>query len=333
MGKMTFTFSEILDLLNGKNDEWLYAKADKVKKEVYGDEVYLRGIIETSSYCNNNCYYCGIRKDNICKRYRLTAQKIIETAQEIADLNIYSIVLQGGEDNSPENIKLLETVVTEIKKNTPHIDVVLSYGNLPYKTYAKFKDLGASRYLIKMETFQKDFYEKIRPGQKIEDRISCIKSLMDLGYQVGSGFIVGMPGYSTEMLAEDLLSLQKLGVHMFSTTPFISTSDTPWENKPNGSSEVVSRACAIYRILEPTVNIPATTALSVLDPDIFKKSLERGCNVVMCSFTPKEEKIDYKIYKGKGVSSNIPNVERMKELVKDLGLYIKDKEHGRSKKV
>ncbi|MFC1659549.1 radical SAM protein [Pseudomonadota bacterium] len=227
---------------------------------------------------------------------------------------------------------MLETAITKIKKNIPYVDVVLSHGNLPNKAYAKFKDLGASRYLIKMETFQKNLYEKIRPEQKIEDRISRIKSLMNLGYQVGSGFIVGMPGYSTEMLAKDLLSLQKLEVHMFSITPFVSTPNTPWTNKLNGSSELVSRACAIYRILEPTVNIPATTALSVLDPETFKKSLKRGCNVVMCSFTPKQEKADYAIYQGKGLSDNIPNVEKMKELVKDLGLYIKDKELGRSKK-
>lgn len=327
-----FTYNEVLSLLSGADDEWLYNEANRVKEENYGKEVFLRGIIETSNYCENNCWYCGIRKNNNCKRYRLTSKEIIETAKNIKGQNIGSIVLQGGEENTKENIDILRKVIPVIKELSPETDVVLSHGILPHDVYAELKELGATRYLIKMETLQKDLYEKIRPGQKIKDRIDAIESLINIGYQVGSGFIVGMPGYNIEMFARDILRLQELGVHMFSTTPFIATPKTPWSSEVNGDCDIVCRAAAIYRILEPLVNIPATTALSVLSPVLFKKSLERGCNVVMCSFTPPEEKVSYKIYEGKGVSRDIPNIVKMKELVKKQGLFIVDNELGRSKK-
>lgn len=330
---MTFTFDEVLALLKGLDDAWLYETAQKRKREVYGDVVFLRGIIETSSYCDNDCKYCGLRASNLRSRYRLDADTVTAIARNVADMGISSIVLQGGEDASPQNIAFLDAVIPAIKA-IGEVDVTLSHGNFPDEVYKRWKELGADRYLIKMETMRPAYHESLRPGRKYADRLARLKKLLDLGYQVGSGFIAGMPGYTDPMLAQDLLDLSALGVHMFSLSPFISTPGTPWADAPSATPEIVHRACAIYRVLDPRVNIPATSAMNVLRSGIRKDCLARGCNVVMHSFTPRDLRKDYEIYKGKGVVKDEAwgSLSETLEMIEDLGLRVERGEPGRSKK-
>ncbi len=332
---MTFTYKEILELLNGKDDEWLFAEADKLRRQNYGNVVFLRGIIENSSYCENDCFYCGLRKSNVKDRYRLDAQTVVETAKNIIDCGITSIVLQAGQETGDKNIAFMNEVIPAIKA-LGDVDITLSHGDFPDEVYARWKELGADRYLIKLETLNPEYHARIRPPHNtVEKRLGRIKSLLDLGYQVGSGFIVGMPEFTNEMLAEEMLELSKVGIHMFSLSPFIATPNTPWADYPNATADLVYRACAIYRILDPMVNIPITNALNVLDPENARaKGLNRGTNVLMHSFTPADVRKNYEIYTGKGVvyDENLNALNKIKENVRELGFEIIENERGRSKK-
>jgi len=325
---MIFSYNEILDLLNGKDDKWLFAEANRLKEEVYGDEVFFRGIIETGNECTRSCEYCGIRKEMKRPRYLLTSEQILSAVNKVKSHNLGSIVLQAGEINTQAYYDYIANAVKLVRDNYDG-DIVLSHGNMPKEQYERFKELGASRYLIKVETLQKELYEKLHPGEVIEDRIGKVKELIELGYQVGSGFIAGLPGYTNEMLAEDLLELRKLNVHMFSISPFVPTPGTPLENNPRGSIDLIYRATAIYRILDPKVNIPVTTALTTLDEYAIEKGLKLGANVVMASFTPEEEKKQYEIYKGK-IDGGV--VENLKRKIEAVGLHTVENEWGRSRK-
>ncbi len=330
-----FTSKEILELLNGGNDEWLFNKANRIKQENYGNVVFLRGIIENSNYCENDCFYCGLRSSNQTYRYRLDRETMLNAAQTIIECDINSIVLQAGQETNQKNIEFLDDIIPAIKSLTG-ADITLSHGDFPDEVYAKWKELGADRYLIKMETLNPELHAKIRPPHNtVEKRLDRVKSLINLGYQVGSGFIAGMPGYTTEMMAEEILELSKIGIHMFSLSPFLSSKNTPWADEPNCGADIIYRTCAVYRILDPLVNIPITNALNVLDgPNARAKGFARGCNVVMHSFTPQEVRKNYEIYPGKGTVGDecLSALNKIKQNIADLGLIINPNERGRSKK-
>ena len=331
---MRFTHKEIVELLNGANDENLYRDAQNKKEEIYGKEVFLRAIVEPWNTCVNNCLYCGIRKDNrLLERFSLDFEEIYEAGIKILDYEITSLVLQAGEDLNKEKIHLIAKLIEAFKKDT-NADITLSFGEHTIDTYKMWKDAGADRYLLKIETLQEDVYNLARPNCDFKNRIKCTENLLNLGYQVGSGFIAGMPGYSTEMLAEDMLGLKDFGIHMFSLSPFISSKNTPWENCAQPKADLVHRASAIYRLLDPKVNIPVTSAMESLQPGSKKDGLLRGCNVLMHSLTPKKVRALYQIYNGKNVVGNedYDQIKRIKEMVSSIGLYIKDGERGRSKK-
>ena len=334
MEKTTFTYKEIVELLGGADDENLYREAQNKKEEVYGKEVFLRAIVEPWNTCIHNCLYCGIRKDNrYLKRFLLNYEEIYEAGIKISDYGITSLVLQAGEDLNREKINLITKVVEAFKKDT-NADITLSFGEHTIDTYKMWKDAGSDRYLLKMETLQENIYNLARPNCNFRNRIKCIEDLLNLGYQVGSGFIAGMPGYTIEMLAKDMLSLKDMGIHMFSLSPFINSKNTPWENFPRPDADLVHRACAIYRLLDPKVNIPVTSAMESLQPGSKKAGLLRGCNVLMHSLTPKSVREFYRIYDGKNVigDEEYNQIKKIKEMVSDIGLYIKDGERGRSKK-
>lgn len=334
METATFSYNQILDLLNGADDNWLYQTANEKKESVYGKEVFLRAIVEPWNTCQNNCVYCGLRNDNQnITRFSLEFDEIHEAGIGILEHGITSLVLQAGEEAKPEKIELITKLIKSLKKDTG-ADITLSFGEYPKEVYQEWKNAGADRYLLKVETLNKDLFPKIRPQLSLDNRIECVKNLLDLGYQVGSGFIAGMPGYTNEMLAEDILELSKLGIHMFSLSPFISTKDTPWENKLRPDPELVHRACAIYRIMDPKVNIPVTSAMESLQLGSKAKGLQRGCNVLMHSFTPQSVRKHYRIYDGKNMVGDEAHdqIKTLKELVSSIGLFINEGERGRSKK-
>lgn len=329
-----FTYKEIVELLNGADDNWLYKTANQKKEDVYGKEVFLRAIIEPWNICKNNCLYCGLRKDNTnLTRFALEYDEIYQAGLGIIQYGITSLVLQAGEDINKERVKLVTKLIKELKKAT-HADITLSFGEHHDEVYKEWKDAGADRYLLKVETLNDSVFKNARPDTSMKCRINRIEKLVALGYQVGSGFIAGIPGYTNEMLAEDLLMLKDMNLHMFSLSPFISTKDTPWENEKRPHPDLVHRACAIYRILDPKVNIPVTSAMESLKPGSKADGLHRGCNVLMHSFTPATVRQYYKIYDGKNmVGDEAENqINNIKEMVNNIGLYINKGEPGRSKK-
>lgn len=318
---MIFSSKEILELLQGANDDWLYHAADEAKTKVYGNVVFLRGIIENSNICSRNCLYCGIRKPNdSLKRYKLTENEIVECACEIDRQGIKSIVLQSGESDttSPQEIA---RIVSRIKEMTGS-DITLSLGEKPKDVYRLWKQAGADRYLLKVETLHDELYRSLHPGYELEPRVRCLEALRDLGYQVGSGFISDLPGYTLDMFAKDLLALQKIGVHMFSLTPFVQAKGTPLETHPNGNMDTVYRAMAVYRLLAPEVNIPVSSACASLDSNSKAVGLKRGANVLMLSYTPDKNRQDYALYQGKNTaySEKLTDLKNLVQLIENIGL-------------
>lgn len=316
----TFTTKEILELLQGKNDEALYAEADRVKHAVYGNEVFVRGIIENNNICARNCHYCGIRSENSAlNRYNLTADEILDCARLIRSQGITSVVIQSGESDTTSNAQIAD-IVGRIKSEIG-ADVTLSLGEKPREVYEMWKEAGADRYLLKVETFQKSVYNPIHPGYSLNDRIKCVENLLDLGYQVGSGFIWGLPGYTLELFADDLLTLQKMGVHMYSTTPFVAGAGTPLATHPAADVETIYRALALYRLMAPKVNIPVTSACASLDSMSKQKGLRRGANVLMLSYTPDKNRKDYALYAGKNTvsSEKLSDLQNLVDVVQSVG--------------
>ncbi|MCL2672833.1 MAG: [FeFe] hydrogenase H-cluster radical SAM maturase HydE [Alphaproteobacteria bacterium] len=331
---MSFSCREIEELLDGRDDAWLYEKAYAVRKEHYGNEVFLRGIIENSNHCQNNCLYCGLRADNRqARRYRLDIPDIAAAVREIDAAGIKSIVLQGGQEDTPENIGLLCKAVRLIKEMT-NADITMSHGDFSDEVYARFRDAGADRYLLKVETMDDTLHAAVRPGQSAQKRIERLESLLSLGFQAGSGFIAGMPGYTNKMLAADMKRLSQMGLHMFSLTPFVPAAGTLWADEKSPSPDLVHRACAIYRLMDPMVNMPVTSAMESLQPGSKKQGLQRGCNVVMHSFTPLKVRGDYSIYKGKNIAGDEASgqLQALKDMVQSIGQFITAGAPGRSRK-
>lgn len=328
---MTFTFDEIFELLEGRSDYWLYEQADKVKTKVYGNTVYLRGIIENTNICARNCLYCGIRAQNeALKRYQLTSDEIMDCARQIREQGLKSIVIQSGENQTVTD-RDIARICRRIKQETG-ADITLSLGEKAAETYRLWKESGADRYLLKVETLQEDLYRALHPGYELKSRIKCVENLKNLGYQVGSGFIAGLPGYTAKMLAADLKELVQIGVHMFSLTPFVHAQNTPLENHPNGNMDIVYRSMAIYRLMAPDTNIPVASACASLDTESKEKGLKRGANVLMLSYTPDKNRQQYALYEGKNTAYNErpTDLKNLVDLITDIGLN-PGFEFGRSK--
>lgn len=290
-----------------KDDEWqaeLLAEADRTRHDYVGDEVHLRGLIEFSNICRNNCLYCGIRRDNahLC-RYRMTEEELVETAKRGAALGFKTIVLQSGEDlhYTPERMC---RIVEAIKKFD--VAVTLSVGERTYQEYKAFKEAGADRYLMRIETTDKDLYHKLDPNMSWQKRYECLLMLKELGYELGSGSMVGLPEQSLESIADDLLFLKELEVDMAGIGPFIPHHHTPLKNAAGGTLDLALRTMAIMRLLLPDINIPATTAMESLHPQGRIKALKSGANVVMPNITEGEYRKLYELYPGKICVNDTP---------------------------
>ena len=282
----------------------LYAAADRVREKYVGPQVELRGLIEFSNICKQNCLYCGLRRDNQqVPRYRLEAQMILDFGRRAVDLGYKTLVLQSGEDEffAPER---LGPVLAELKKLG--VALTLSIGEKTREEYAALRAAGADRYLLRIETTDKGLYEQMDPGMSWDNRVRCLRDLKELGFEVGTGSLVGLPGQSVESLARDILFFQELDVDMVGIGPFIPNPDTPLANATGGTFDLACRMMALTRLLLPDANIPATTAMETLQPDGRMLALKRGANVVMPNVTDTDYRKMYMLYPGKICLNDAP---------------------------
>ena len=291
---------EIIQLLTlpvNCSPELFYA-ADKVRKEQVGDEIFLRGIIEFSNHCERNCLYCGLRRGNAkLSRYRMSEDEIITTVKQIKKTGIPTVVLQSGED-SFYSTDVICRLIERIRKETDLI-ITLSIGERPLNDYKAFQQTGANRYLLKHETASKDIYKYLRPGCNWQNRLQCLRRLKELGFETGTGNMVGLPGQTPEILADDLMMMKLLDADMLGIGPFIAHPDTPLAGRDNDGLALTLRVLALARLLTRNTNIPATTALATLHPQGRLLALQAGANVVMPDFTPEIYKTLYDIYPGR----------------------------------
>ena len=293
--------SELKELIeSGAHDEALRQAADEVRRARYGDAVFLRGLIEFTSYCKNNCLYCGLRAGNRnAERYRLSKDEILACCAEGYALGYRTFVLQGGEDPYYTDDMICD-IVREIRARYPDCAITLSIGEKPRESYERYFEAGANRYLLRHETADLIHYGQLHPADMSgENRKRCLRDLKEIGYQVGSGFMVGSPYQTTDNLIADLRFLQKLQPDMIGIGPYITHRDTPFKNEKNGSVELTLRMLSILRLMFPYALLPSTTALGTIDPNGRELGLQSGGNVVMPNLSPTGVREKYAIYDNK----------------------------------
>ena len=301
MKNFDFTDNELLDILGtDKYDNVLFKKADAVRREIYGNEVYIRGLIEFTNYCKNNCFYCGIRSGNkSAQRYRLSHDEILACCKEGYSLGFRTFVLQGGEDTYYTD-KMICEIVSDIKSLYPDCAVTLSIGEKSYESYKAFFDAGANRYLLRHETADETHYSKLHPHEmSLKNRKECLFNLKEIGYQVGSGFMVGSPFQTLENIVCDLHFLQELDPDMIGIGPYITHAQTPFKDYKNGSLDLTLRLVSILRLMFPYALIPSTTALGTIAPNGRELGLKAGANVVMPNLSPVSVRKLYDLYENK----------------------------------
>lgn len=312
LSQETFSKNDLVLLLNSKGEELneLFTASSKVKERSIGNIVYFRGLIEFSNICSKNCYYCGIRLDNEkVRRFDLTDEEILEAARFAYDNKYGSVVLQGGEINSPKFSERMENLIREIKTLSENkLGITLSVGEQSFDTYKRWYDAGAHRYLLRIESSNRDLYYKIHPQNgkhSFENRINALRDLKAAGYQVGTGVMIGLPDQSTEDLAGDLLFMKEMDIDMCGMGPYIEHQDTPmWDQKDKllpleERFTLALKMIAILRLLMPDINIASATALQAIDPIGREKALKIGANIIMPNITPGLYRNDYKLYENK----------------------------------
>lgn len=294
------TITCIIENSDSETDNYIFSVADKIRIENYSREVFVRGLIEFSNYCKNNCYYCGLQccNKNI-ERYRLTDGEILECCENGYALGFRTFVLQSGEDNFYTDEHICE-IVRAIKKKFPDVAVTLSIGEKSRETYSEFFNAGAERYLLRHETATKSHYEKLHPSSmSFDNRMRCLRDLKEIGFQTGAGFMVGSPYQTSENLANDLLFIKNFRPHMVGIGPFIPQGDTIFKDKEKGTLRDTLLMVALTRIILPHALIPATTALGTIHPQGRELGLKAGANVVMPNLSPVRFRKLYSIYDDK----------------------------------
>lgn len=278
----------------------LAQKAEAVRQSIYGKDVFIRGLIEVSNICKNNCLYCGIRCGNTaCDRYRLTPEEILSCCEEGYGLGFRTFVLQGGEDPYFTD-DLLCDLIREIKRRFPDCAVTLSLGERSRESYRLLREAGADRYLLRHETANKAHYETLHPAEmSFETRMQCLRDLKELGYQVGCGFMVGSPGQTAATLAEDLKFVETFQPAMCGIGPFIPHVATPFKDEPAGSYELTLYLLSVLRLIKPNLLLPATTALGTIHPTGREQGILAGANVVMPNLSPANVRKKYELYNNK----------------------------------
>lgn len=312
------TREEIVYLLNNEPAE-LFKAADEVRKKYIGDGVHLRGLIEFSNICKQNCKYCGIRKDNEkVSRYRLSEIETLDFAQKAVEYGFKTIVLQSGEDSWFSNEKMC-SIISKIKDLD--VAITLSLGEKSFEEYKAYKNAGADRYLLRIETTDPNLYEQMHPGMSLENRKNCLKNLKKIGFETGTGSLIGLPNQTLESIADDILFFKELNADMIGLGPFIPNAQTPLKDEKGGTLEMALKAMAITRLLLPDINIPATTAMETLHPQGRIMALQCGANVVMPNVTEGEYREKYELYPGKIALKDTPAQckDAITEKIKKIG--------------
>ena len=299
----TLSKEEWVLLIKNRNEElasYLFERAREVQHKYYGNNIFIRGLIEYTNVCKNDCFYCGIRKSNpnVC-RYRLTKDEILSCCHSGYDAGFRTFVLQGGEDGYFTDAKMVD-LVSSIRNTFPDCAITLSIGEKSYEAYKAFFDAGADRYLLRHETFNETHYKKLHPASlSSAHRKQCLYDLKKIGYQVGTGFMVGSPYQTAENLAEDMLFLETLNPQMIGIGPFIPHHDTPFKNEPAGTLELTLFMLGLIRLLLPKVLLPSTTALGTIAPNGRELGILAGANVVMPNLSPENVRKNYTLYDNK----------------------------------
>lgn len=279
--------------------EYLFDKSRAAAQQTFGNRIYVRGLIEFTNYCKNNCYYCGIRAASHAKRYRLSEEDILSCCESGYGLGFRTFVLQGGEDPYFTDERLIP-IVAEIRRRYPDCAITLSAGERSEESYRALFEAGANRYLLRHETADDAHYRLLHPANlSLAHRKQCLWTLREIGYQVGTGFMVGSPGQTPETLAEDLWFIHELQPQMIGIGPFLPHHDTPFAKKPKGSYEQTLFLIGMLRLMRPDALIPATTALGTIDPMGREKGILAGANVVMPNLSPVRVRKQYELYDNK----------------------------------
>lgn len=315
------TLAEYEELIIGyspENAEYLRSNAEKARKEIYGNKVFVRGLIEISNICKNNCFYCGIKGGNgNCERYRLTPEEITGCCIDGYDLGFRTFVLQGGEDGFYTD-EILCDLIGKIKEKFPDCAVTLSLGERSKESYQKLFDAGADRYLLRHETADKELYEKLHPTEmSFENRMECLENLKKIGFQTGCGFMVGAPYQTAKHIAKDLKFIEDFKPDMCGIGPFIPHKDTIFKNEKAGSADLTCYLLSIIRLIHPNILLPATTALGTVKDDGRELGILSGANVVMPNLSPESARKKYELYNNK-LNTGVENAFHIAELKKKM---------------
>ncbi len=291
-------------LAEAGHDKELFTAADRVRQKYVGDEVHLRGLIEFSNICRQNCFYCGIRRDNTnVRRYRLAPDEIVTLAKNAKEYGYRTVVLQSGED-SFYTVDVMQDIITRIKELD--LAITLSIGEKTFEEYRAYRNAGADRYLLRIETTDDKLYQALHPGMSLINRKRCLDDLKELNFEVGTGCLVGLPGQTFGALANDLLFFKRIDADMIGLGPFIPHPDTPLRSEQGGTFDLSLKMMALTRLLMPDINIPATTAMETLNPRGRIIALQSGANVVMPNVTEGEYRRLYALYPGKICVNDTP---------------------------
>ena len=306
-------------------DDYLFERAREAAQKIYGNKIYIRGLVEFTNYCKNGCFYCGLRAENKnIERYRLSAEQIFECCEKGYALGFRTFVLQGGEDPHFTDEILVE-IVREIRDKYPDCAITLSTGERSFDSFKALFNAGANRYLLRHETANSEHYGALHPKNlSAENRKKCLFELKKIGYQVGCGFMVGSPKQSLQNIVEDLMFIKELKPNMVGVGPFLAHSDTPFKNEKSGDLRLTLNILAILRLMQPDLLLPATTALATLDNRGREKGILAGANIVMPNLSPLDVRKKYLPYDNK-IATNTEAAESiaaMREQVKKIGYEI-----------
>ena len=311
-------FRQLLTECDAESLRYINKQAQEVTLYHFGNKIYIRGLIEVSNCCRNNCYYCGIRKGNPnIERYRLSGESILDCCRQGYELGFRTFVLQGGEDPALTDDQI-EMIVAHIRQDYPDCAITLSLGERPREVYERFFHAGANRYLLRHETHSELHYRQLHPVEMSgKQRLQCLQDLKEIGYQTGTGIMVGSPGQTVEHIIEDILFIEKFRPEMIGIGPFLPHHDTPFAGCPSGTVEQTILLLSIFRLMHPSALIPATTALATLIPDGRERGILAGANVVMPNLSPREERKKYELYNDKA-SLGAESAEGLAALQKQL---------------
>lgn len=297
----------------------------------FGNKIFIRGLIEITNRCRNNCYYCGIRKENRnIARYGLTRDEILECCHEGYRLGFRTFVLQGGEESATQDDGMVETVAA-VRQSFPECAITLSLGEKSREAYERFFRAGANRYLLRHETCNEGHYRKLHPAEmSLPRRLQCLGWLKEIGYQVGTGIMVGSPYQTVDHLVEDILFIERFHPEMIGIGPFLPHHDTPFSSFPPGGMEMTLKLLSIFRLMHPSALIPATTALATLAPDGRERGILAGANVVMPNLSPSHQRAKYSLYDNKAFvgAEAAEGLQKLEERLKGIGYEVSTNLHS-----